>query len=105
MQVAEYIDELPNHVIEIAEYNNFEFKDYYFDHENSRIIKRLKSGKLKIVKPKLFGHVLRIGLYCTQKKNRTFGYNKLIRVLTEGVDNNNENDENEDTNKLDDNEE
>ena len=54
IQVAEYLDELPNHVIEIAEYNNFEFQDYYFDHENSRILKRMKNGKIKIIKPKLF---------------------------------------------------
>ena len=105
MQVPEYLDELPNHVIEIAEYNNFEFKDLYFDHENLRILKRVRGGKIKIIKPKLFGNVLRIGLYCVHKKNRTFGYNKLIRVLSEGVESKNEKDDNEDQNNIENNDE
>jgi hypothetical protein len=79
----EYLDELPESAIEINEYNDFEFEDYYYDSENQCILKLQNSGKVKVIKPSICGKVLRISLYDVLKKNRKFHYNKLIRSFSE----------------------
>ena len=96
---AEYLDEFPELTIEIAEYNGFEFDGYHYDYEHNRIIKELNSGKIKVIKPMMYGKASRINLSDTQKKARKFHYDKLIRtiraILQEQEDENQKTDEEE----------
>ena len=78
---AEYLDEFPELSFEIAEHNGYDFDEYYYDLEHNRIIKQQNTGKIKVIKPFLDGHVMKICLYDIQRKCRTFHYNKFIRTL------------------------
>jgi len=76
----EYLDEFPEHTIEISEFNGYDFEELYFDIENNRILKVMNSGRLKVIKPILNGNQLRIGLTDIRNKKRQIGYEKLIRT-------------------------
>ena len=79
----EYLDEFPEMTIEIAEYNGFDFDEYYYDLENNRIIKQQNTGKIKVIKPFVDGNVMRICLIDINRTRRKFHYDKLIRTIRE----------------------
>jgi hypothetical protein len=85
-QPYEYIDELPDNVVEINEYNEYEFEDVYFDIDNPRILKLQNSGKYKVIKPTLKRSHLQINLLDITKKPRSISYNKFIRMIQEALE-------------------
>ena len=80
---AEYLDEFPELTIEIAEYNGTEFDGYHYDYMHNRIIKEMNTGRIKVIKPLMYGNQLRIVLVDINKKRRTLSYAKLIRTIRE----------------------
>ena len=83
LQKSEFLDEFPEHTIEISEYNGHDFEELYFDILDNRILKVLNSGRLKVIKPYLHGNVLRICVIDIIGKKRLIGYHKLIRTCKE----------------------
>ena len=80
-QVNEYLEEMPDNIIEITEYNDREICDYYFDIDNERILKVKNNGRIKIIKPCSNGEVLLISMTDIHKKRFCVSYNKLIRTM------------------------
>ena len=78
---GEFLDEMPKNIIQIEEYNEYEFDRYFFDIDEARIIMTLNNGKIKVVNPYKDGHRVRITFYDINKKSVKFGYNKLIDYL------------------------
>ena len=76
----EYLDEFPEHTIEISEFNGYDFEELYFDILENRILKVMNSGRLKVIKPILHGNLLRISLTDIHNKWRHISYEKLIRT-------------------------
>ena len=79
----EYLDEFPELTIEIAEYSGNEFDGYHYDYMHNRIIKDMNTGRIKVIKPLMYGNQLRIVLVDINKKRRTLSYAKLIRTIRE----------------------
>ena len=79
-QHSEYLDEFPEHTIEISEFNGYDFEELYFNIEDNRILKVMNSGRLKVIKPILHGNQLRISLIDIQNKRRYIVYEKHIRT-------------------------
>ena len=79
-RVNEYLDESPEHTIEISEYNGHDFEELYFDILDNRILKAMNSGRFKVIKPILDGNLLRIFLTDIHGKQKKLDYDKLIRT-------------------------
>ena len=92
----EYLEELPENIFEISDFNGHEFEDYYFDVENEQIIKRTNVGRLKIIKPFLDGNTLRICLCDIEKKRRMINFDKLIRTFKHALKRLNQNESDDD---------
>ena len=86
-QVNEYIDELPENIIEISEHDGFKFKDLYFDIDNERILKITRWSKIKIIKPHFVNKLQVISLCDIYGSIHKRSYNKLIRTLKNACDN------------------
>ena len=80
-QVNEYLDELPDNVIEITEHDGFRFKDYYYDIEGERILKITRWSKIKIIKPTIQNKFEIVALQDIYGKSHTRSYKKLIRTF------------------------
>jgi len=78
-QASEYLEEIPENIIEISEHDGFKFKDYYYDIEGERILKITKTNKIKIIKPYLTNKKFVISIIDIYNKSHTRMYNKLIR--------------------------
>ena len=50
-QQSTYLEKLPDNVVQIDEYKNFQFERYYYDRDNNRIIMITKDNNIKVVKP------------------------------------------------------
>ena len=85
-QVNEYLDELPENIIEISEHDGFKFKDLYFDIDGERILK-ISRSKIKIIKPTLHNKLQVITLVDIYGKTHGRSYNKLIRSFKKLFDN------------------
>ena len=82
-QPDEYLDELPEDVIEITEYTDRELDGYYFDVENKRILKVQNSGRIKVINPTTNAKMLQINLIDVNKKRFQRSYNKMINTMIE----------------------
>jgi hypothetical protein len=85
-QVAEYLDELPEDVIEISDYEGIELKDYYYDAENERIIKIIrfpKTIKVKVIKPYLQNKLLVMTFIDLYGRGHNRSYNKVVKNIKE----------------------
>ena len=80
-QQTEYLDQLPPDSELIEEYGDYEFDRYYYNIWDERIIMETKSGRIKVVKPRMNGRRLLINFTDINGKQRKFGYNKLIDYL------------------------
>ena len=75
-QKNEYLDHIPENVVQIESYRGFEFERYYFDDENQRILMITKNDRIKIVKP-LPGNQ-RVNFLDIDGKMHRFSYSALI---------------------------
>jgi hypothetical protein len=82
-QQAEYLDEMPDDVIQITNYNDYEFDRYYFDIEEQRLLMVTKHGRIKVVKPSINGSNFKVVLLDLNGKGRSFGYKKLMKYLND----------------------
>ena len=79
----EYLEELPENVIEITEYTDFELDGFYYDIEDERILKVQNSRRVKIIHPSINGEFLQINLQDINGKRFVRSYNKLIKTMME----------------------
>ena len=82
----EYLDEMPDDVVEIKDYDDFQLRDYYFDYTNERVIKLQRYTnvhKIKVMNPSISNNQIRITLIDINGKSHNITYNKLIRTLKE----------------------
>jgi hypothetical protein len=80
---AKYLDDLPEKVHEIEEYQDYEFDRYYYDYEKHRILMKTITGKIKVVHPYKHGNRIRISLFDINKKHVQFSYNRIMSYLIE----------------------
>ena len=84
-QINEYIDELPENAIEIQEHDGFKFKDLFYDIDDERLLKIVKS-KIKIIKPYLLNKQQVINLTDINGTRIKRSYNKLIQTFKKACD-------------------
>ena len=82
-QLDQYLEELPENVIEITDYTGLELDGYYYDIEDERILKVQNSGRIKVINPTTNGEILEIKLNDIHGKSNGRSYNKLIRTMKE----------------------
>ena len=84
-QPDEYLEELPENVIEISEYTDQELDGYYYDYIEERILKIQNNSRIKIINPTMNVELIVINLRNIQGKQFQRSYNKLIRTMKELV--------------------
>ena len=84
-RVDEYIDEIPENAIEISEHDGFKFKDLFYDIDDERLLKIVKS-KIKIIKPYLLNKQQVINLTDINGTRIKRSYNKLIQTFKKACD-------------------
>ena len=82
-QLDQYLEELPENVIEITEYTDLELDGYFYDIEDERILKVQNSGRIKVINPTTNGEILEIKLNDIHGKCNGRSYNKLIKTMKE----------------------
>ena len=86
-RVNEYLDHFPENAIEIAEYEGFKFKDYYYDPEGEQFIKITRWSKIKIIQPRYINKLLILSMFDIYNKTHNWSYNKLVRTVKKACDN------------------
>ena len=81
------MDHFPENAIEIAEYEGFKFKDYYYDIEGEQFIKTTRTSKIKIIKPRYLNKSLVLSMLDIDNKTHNWSYQKIIRNLKKVCDN------------------
>ena len=78
----EYLDKMPSNVIEIVEYNDFEFSDYYFDIDTKTILKVQNNEGIKVVQYYFKNDTTYVSLIDTEKRIHGFRLQKLLNHLS-----------------------
>ena len=78
---SEFLNELPPNLMEITEYNNFEFNNYFYDIDNERIIKVQDNERIRVVKIFCDGESQQIYLRDINNNKHMWHYNKFIRQM------------------------
>ena len=83
-----YVDKLNSeNVIELTEYNGYEYNRYYFDVKDEKLY-LFTRNKYKLIKPFNNGLMNIVSLIDVSYKQHACSYNKLIRHLKEWDDKN-----------------
>ena len=85
-QINEYLDELPENIIEIREHEGLKFNNLYVDIDNERFLKITRS-KIKIIKPYLSNKSQVISFTDIYGKTHGRSYQKLIQTFKKACDN------------------
>ena len=83
-QEIEYLEQMPDKVYEIKEYNGLKFKNYFFDYENDRLLKLQNSGKIKLIKPETRVH--RLGMIDINGEYHKYCIKKFFSKLKSMID-------------------
>ena len=78
---TEFLNELPPNLMEITEYNNFEFDNYFYDDENERIIKVQDNERIRVLKICTDGESQQIYLRDINNTKHKWNYAKFITTM------------------------
>jgi len=82
---AEYVDNLPEDVIPVDDYNGYQFNKYWFDVQKKRLIMRTCNNRYKIMKPTHANGTYLVVLFDVDKKPHSTSYKKLYRLMTQNI--------------------
>ena len=85
-KTPQYLDELPENVLQIDEYGGRKFDRYFYDYDEKRILMRTTTGKIKVVNDSVKNSKY-ITMSDVNGDPKSCIYSKLIKFLNNALEN------------------